>query len=76
VTEKTRFAGLASRRSPRRSRIGGRTPFEGAAVLFRGGVVGEVQEWVAQCHGVTPAFPHNTRTVPRMDVQSQDMIPR
>jgi hypothetical protein len=47
VTEKTRFTGLASWRHPRQSRVGGCTPFEGVAFLFRGGDVEEVQEWVA-----------------------------
>jgi hypothetical protein len=42
----------------------------------------EVREWAAQCHGMTPAFPHSTRTVSGMATQCglveqrQDMIPR
>jgi hypothetical protein len=62
VIEKTCSAGLASQHRPRRGGVGGRTPFEGAAVLFRGGDVEEVRGWAAQCHGMTPAFPHSTRT--------------
>jgi hypothetical protein len=67
--EKTCSAGLASRHRPRRGGVGGRTPFKGAAVLFRGGDVEEVRDWAAQCHGMTPAFPHSTRTVLRMPAQ-------
>jgi hypothetical protein len=61
---------------------GGRTPFEGSADLFWEGGVEEVREWVAQCHGMTPAFPHSSRTAPRMAAQRglmeqrRDMIPR
>jgi hypothetical protein len=29
-----------------------RLPFEGSAVLFRGGGAPAVREWVVQCHGV------------------------
>jgi hypothetical protein len=36
VMEKTRFASLTSRHRPGRARVGGRTPFEGDVVLFRG----------------------------------------
>jgi hypothetical protein len=69
VIGKTRPAGLTSRRRPRRSGVGGRTPFEGVVVLFRGGDVEEVRELAAQCHGITPAFPHSTRTAPGMVTQ-------
>jgi hypothetical protein len=44
VMEETHSAGLASRRRPRRGGVGGRTRFEGATVLFRGGDVEEVRE--------------------------------
>jgi rRNA maturation endonuclease Nob1 len=46
------------------------------------GDVEEVREWAPRCHGMTPAFPHNTRTAPGMDAQCglvehrRDMIPR
>jgi hypothetical protein len=33
---------------------------------FEGLDVEEVQEWVAQCHGMTLTFPHSTRTTPGM----------
>jgi hypothetical protein len=42
----------------------------------------EVRKWVAQCHGMTPSFPHSTRTTPRVAAQCglveqrRDMIPR
>jgi hypothetical protein len=42
----------------------------------------EVREWAAQCHGMTPVFPHSTRTMPEMAAQCgsveqrQDLIPR
>jgi hypothetical protein len=36
VTEKMRFAGSTSRRLLERGGVGGRTPFEGVVVLFRG----------------------------------------
>jgi hypothetical protein len=42
----------------------------------------EVQEWAAQCQGMTPAFPHNTRTALgmaaqcRLVKQCRDLIPR
>jgi hypothetical protein len=36
VMEETRSAGLMSRRRPRLARSSGRTPFEGATILFRG----------------------------------------
>jgi hypothetical protein len=62
VTGKTRPVDLMSRRRPRQGGVGGCTPFEGAAVLFRGGDVEEVREWATQCHGMTPAFPHSSRT--------------
>jgi hypothetical protein len=39
VMEKMRSIGLVSRRRPKWGGVGGRTPFEGAAVLFRGGNV-------------------------------------
>jgi hypothetical protein len=77
--EKTCSASLASRCRPRRGGVGGRTPFKGADVLFRGGDVEEVREWAAQCHGMTPAFPHSAgdgrtvrvgRTAPRYDSQA------
>jgi hypothetical protein len=33
---------------------------------FEGHDVEEVRELAAQCHGMTPAFPHSARTVPGM----------
>jgi hypothetical protein len=36
---------------------------------FEGLDVEEVQEWVAQCYGVTLTFPHSTRTTPWMAAQ-------
>jgi rRNA maturation endonuclease Nob1 len=36
---------------------------------FKGLNVEEVREWVAQCHGMTLAFPHNTRTASGMAAQ-------
>jgi hypothetical protein len=42
----------------------------------------EVPEWAAQCHGMTPTFPHSSRTTPGMAAQRglveqcRDMIPR
>jgi hypothetical protein len=42
----------------------------------------EVREWEAQCHGMTLAFPHSTRTALGMAAkcelveQRRDMIPR
>jgi hypothetical protein len=51
------------------------SPFEGCDVE-------EVREWAAQCHGMTPAFPHNARTAPGMTAQCglvekrRGMIPR
>jgi hypothetical protein len=35
---------------------------------FEGCGVEEVREWEAQCHGMTLAIPHSTRTSPRMVV--------
>jgi hypothetical protein len=49
--------------------VGGRTPFEGVVVLFRGGDVEAVREWAVQCYGMTPAFPHSTRTATGMVAQ-------
>jgi hypothetical protein len=49
---------------------------------FEGGGVEEVREWAAQCHGMTPAFPHSSRTTPGMAAQCglveqrRDTIPR
>jgi hypothetical protein len=48
---------------------------------FEGRNVEEVQEWAASCHGMTPAFPHSTRTAPGMAAQCglaeqrRDLIP-
>jgi hypothetical protein len=66
-----RRAPLASRHGvvPDRRGVGDRTPFEGAAVLFRGGDMEELREWAAQCHGMTPGFPHSARTAPGMTTQ-------
>jgi hypothetical protein len=36
---------------------------------FEGRDVEEVWEWAAQCQGMTPAFPHSTRTTPGMAAQ-------
>jgi hypothetical protein len=47
-----------------------------------GGDMEEVREWAAQCHGMTPTFPHSTCTTPGMATkgglveQRWDMIPR
>jgi hypothetical protein len=82
VTRETCPTALRHGVVPGGCRVGGRTPFEGVAVLFRGGGVEEVREWAAQCHGMTPAFPHSTRTTPGMAAQCgfveqrRDMIPR
>jgi hypothetical protein len=64
-------------------RVGGNTPFEGSTVLFwEGGDVEEVREWAAQCHEMTPAFPHSSRTTSGMAAQRglveqrRNMIPR
>jgi hypothetical protein len=49
---------------------------------FEGCDVEAVQEWVAQCHGVTLTIPHSTRTAPGMPAQCglveqcRDLIPR
>jgi hypothetical protein len=49
---------------------------------FEGREVEEVPEWVTQCHGMTPAFPHSTRTTLGMAAQCglveqrQDLIPQ
>jgi hypothetical protein len=49
---------------------------------FEGRDMEEVREWAAQCHGMTPAFPHSTRTALGMAVQCglvekrRDLIPR
>jgi hypothetical protein len=61
VTGEARPAGLTSRLRPQRARSRWPYPFRGAAVLLRGGGgdVEEVREWAAQCHGMTPAFPHS-----------------
>jgi hypothetical protein len=39
------------------------------ASSFEGFDVGGGREWVAQCHGVTPAIPHSAGTVPGMPAQ-------
>jgi hypothetical protein len=36
---------------------------------FEGDNVEEVREWAAQCHGITPSFPHNSHTMPGMAAQ-------
>jgi hypothetical protein len=62
--------------------MGGRTLFEGLLSSFEGGNMEEVWEWAAQCHGMTPTFPHSTRTALGMAAQCglvehrRDMIPR
>jgi hypothetical protein len=70
VMEETRFAGLTPRRHPGQAQ--GRWPYPLSRVLpsfFEGCDVEEVREWAAKCHGMTSAFPHNSRTAPRMAAQ-------
>jgi hypothetical protein len=49
---------------------------------FEGRDVEEVREWTAQCHGMTPAFPHSTHTTLGMAAQCglvkhcRDLIPK
>jgi predicted transcriptional regulator len=66
VSEETCFAGLTSQRRPGGCRVGGHTLFEGSTVFFRGGDVEEVREWAAQCHEMTLAFTHSSRTASGM----------
>jgi hypothetical protein len=62
VIQKTRPASLTSRCHPRWVRIRWPYPFRGCRRPLSRGDMEEVWEWAAQCHGMTPAFPHSTRT--------------